>query len=87
MAQIGLWANVKDWIGGIGFAIYLWSQNLTADEYFELQARAAELQRAPVQSEQKCPSCLIGNLEDVMQCNYCFQVFDETDISKRSDGG
>ena len=37
---------MKDWIGGVAFAIYLWSQSLTADEYFDLLERDAEHRRA-----------------------------------------
>ena len=48
---------------------------------------AAEHLRAPAQSELKCPTCEVGKLEKVFQCDYCFQVFDEADISERSDGG
>lgn len=69
---------------------------VTCDETcfcWEIESLLAELDshgptlRVPVQHEQKCPSCEKGKLEAVVQCDFCFQVFDETDISNRSVGG
>ena len=52
-----------------------------------LQTRAAELQRAPVQSEQKCPLCKgrgwLRGQGDMFKCYHC----NGTGISTRSDGG
>jgi len=46
----------------------------------EQSERAAELLRAPVQSEQTCPVCKVGKLEKVLQCDYCFVVQDDGQV-------
>lgn len=53
----------------------------------ELPDRAAELLRAPVQSEQKCPVCEMGVMREVLHCEYCENIEDLAGISNRSDGG
>jgi len=51
------------------------------------QTRAAELQRAAVQSEQKCPFCDgDGYWQEANQTFWC-DMCNGTGISKRSDGG
>ena len=57
MAQQSFLDKVREWIGGVAWAIFLWSARMTEDEYFAEQDRAAELQRAPVHAEQKCRDC------------------------------
>jgi len=49
--------------------------------------RAAELQRAPVQTEQTCPTCKARVMRNVMYCDYCEHVEDVAGKSKRSVGG
>jgi len=43
MGQESILHKLRDWVGGIGFAIFLWSQNLTLEEYItELTRDAVE---------------------------------------------
>jgi hypothetical protein len=88
MAQQTFLDKIREWIGGVAWAIFLWSARMTEDEYFAEQDRAAELLRAPVQSEQICPSCdgvgFIGQYNDPNStCSAC----SGTGKSTRSDGG
>ena len=53
MTQETFFDKVRDWLGGIGFNLFLWSIRMTADEYLDmvsteggLTKRAAELGRA-----------------------------------------
>jgi len=39
MAQPTIWDNIRDWIGGIAWAIFLWSARMTQEEYFDLLER------------------------------------------------
>ena len=50
MAQQSFLDKVREWIGGVAWAIFLWSARMTEDEYFAEQDRAAELLRAPVRA-------------------------------------
>ena len=37
MGKPSFFDNVREWIGGIVFAILLWSLRMTADEYYDMQ--------------------------------------------------
>ena len=65
MAQQTIWDKIREWIGGIAWDVFLWSARMTEDEYFNEVTRAAELQHAPVQTDQPCPYCYgYGTLRD-----------------------
>lgn len=53
----------------------------------ESLTRAAELKRAPVQSEQKCPFCLGSGFSENRGTPYTCDMCNGTGISNRSDGG
>jgi hypothetical protein len=36
MTKPNIWDNFREWIGGIGFRVFLWSINATQDEYIEM---------------------------------------------------
>ena len=36
MAQETFFDKVRDWLGGIGFNLFLWSIRMTADEYLDM---------------------------------------------------
>ena len=87
MAQQTFLDKVREWIGGAAWALFLWSARMTEDEYFAELDRTAELQRAAVQSEQKCPFCTgDGHWQEANQTFWC-DMCNGTGISKRSDGG
>jgi len=56
-------------------------------ELLDLPDSAAELLRAPVQSEQKCPDCNGDGRKGGIGLSYTCPTCDGTGISNRSDGG
>ena len=48
MAQETFFDKVRDWLGGIGFNLFLWSIRMTADEYLDMVSTEGGLtKRAP----------------------------------------
>ncbi len=48
MAKETFIEKVRDWIGGIGFNVFLWSIRMTADEYLDMVSTIGGLtKRAP----------------------------------------
>lgn len=45
MRESTLWENAKEWIGSIGFKVFLWSVGMTAERYLEATQRECELTR------------------------------------------
>lgn len=41
MGQPSFFDNVREWIGGVAFAVYLWSARMTKEEFWVEQDRQA----------------------------------------------
>lgn len=86
-------SQILDIVGKLLFLVwFLWITFTVADLSGKVKRLREQDTRSPTlradrPAEQKCPTCLTGKLESIMQCDYCFQVFDDTDISNRSAGG
>ena len=35
MGELAIWEKLKEWIGGIGFDLFIWSNDMTQDQYFK----------------------------------------------------
>jgi len=35
MGKVTLWQEIKDYIGGLAFKVFLWSSNRTAEQYWD----------------------------------------------------
>ena len=57
MGKASIFDNFREWIGGVAFAIFLWSARMTEDEYFDELSRSAELRNGADDVGQDCPDC------------------------------
>ena len=85
----------RGFVAGLNQALFLikaaiqrsvWQDGEMVDDD-DLLDRAAELPRAPVQSEQKCPSCNGEGRKGGLGLYYICSSCNGTGISNRSDGG
>lgn len=71
MGQPSFFDNVREWVGGVAFAIYLWSVKMSKEEFWAEQDREAV--EHSVQSDGAlarafychCPSCNATGLPEL----------------------
>lgn len=73
MAQLSLGAEIRYWIGEIAFAVFLLSQSLTADEYFDLLERDAQLRIGADDAghSEACPASNHETYKEGTDYNFC----------------
>jgi len=54
MAQETFIEKVRDWIGGIGFNVFLWSIRMTADEYLDMVSTVGGLTKRAADCGYAC---------------------------------
>lgn len=53
---------LREWIGGIGFDVFLWSVRMTPDEYFEALIRESTPTHCEHGYNGLCPTCDAMNI-------------------------
>ena len=73
MAQQTFLDNVREWIGGLAWSIFLWSARMTEEEYFAELTRAGEQRHAPTEAggDWICPKCHWRQDDYRLNCFYC----------------
>ena len=57
MAQETFFDKVREWLGGIGFNVFLWSIRMTADEYLDMVSTESGLTKRVPDAAPLCPEC------------------------------
>jgi hypothetical protein len=57
MAQESFLEKVRDWLGGIAFSIFLWSIEMTLEEYVDAIVAESRLTKRAPDAAPLCPEC------------------------------